>query len=140
MDPSDTVTETGCEGAPGGVLPTGIFYAQGVQANVRFVERKPTTEPPWTPYLWIYDLRTNKHFTRKRNPLTLRDTEDFIACYNPGERHNQKESERFRSFGYDELADRDKTNLDIFGLKDDSLEDTENLPPPGAPASPSSRT
>ena len=83
-------------------LPTGIFYAQGVKANVLFFER---------------------------NPLTLSNLEDFIACYNPGARHNREESERFRSFAYDELAGRDKTNLDIFWLKDDSLEDTENLPP-----------
>ena len=92
-------------------------------------------ETPWTQKLWIYDLRTNKHFTLKRNPLTLSDLEDFVACYNPGAQHNREESERFRSFAYDELAGRDKTNLDIFWLKDDSLEDTENLPPPDVLAS-----
>ncbi|NBC01019.1 MAG: N-6 DNA methylase [Bacteroidetes bacterium] len=116
-------------------LPTGIFYAQGVKANVLFFERKSASETPWTQKLWIYDLRTNKHFTLKRNPLTLSDLEDFIACYNPGERHNREESERFRSFDYDDLVARDKTNLDIFWLKDDSLEDTENLPLPDVLAS-----
>jgi len=116
-------------------LPTGIFYAQGVKANVLFFERKPASETPWTQKLWIYDLRTNKHFTLKSNPLTLSDLEDFIACCNPGERHNREKSERFQLFAYDELAGRDKTNLDIFWLKDDSLEDTKNLPPPGVLAS-----
>jgi len=116
-------------------LPTGIFYAQGVKANVLFFERKPASETPWTQKLWIYDLRTNKHFTLKRNPLTFSDLEDFIACYKPGECHNREETERFRSFDYEDLVARDKTNLDIFWLKDDSLEDTENLPPPDVLAS-----
>lgn len=44
-------------------LPTGVFYAQGVKANVLFFDRKPASEKPWTEKLWIYDLRTNKHFT-----------------------------------------------------------------------------
>jgi type I restriction enzyme M protein len=47
---------------------TGIFYAQGVKANVLFFERKPGSETPWTKNLWIYDLRTNKHFTLKAEP------------------------------------------------------------------------
>ena len=106
-----------------------------MKASVLFFGRKPASETPWTRKLWIYDLRANKHFTLKRNPLTLSDLEDFIACYNPVARHNREESERFRSFAYDELAGRDKTNLDIFWLKEDSLEDTENLPPPGVLAS-----
>ena len=49
--------------------PTGIFYAQGVKANVLFVDKKPAAERPWTERLWIYDLRTNQHFTLKQNPL-----------------------------------------------------------------------
>ena len=108
-------------------LPTGIFYAQGVKANVLFFDRKPASETPWTQKLWIYDLRTNKHFTLKRNPLGYDDLKDFLSAYRPGQR---KETERFKAFEYDELASRDKTNLDIFWLKDDSLEDTENLPEP----------
>ena len=39
-------------------LPAGLFYAQGVKANVHFFERKPAFETPWTQKLWIYDLRT----------------------------------------------------------------------------------
>jgi len=64
-------------------LPTGVFYAQGVKANVLFFERKPASETPWTKKLWIYDLRTNKHFTLKTNPLKYEDLQDFIQCYNP---------------------------------------------------------
>ncbi len=82
-------------------LPTGVFYAQGVKANVLFFDRKPASEKPWTEKLWIYDLRTNQHFTLKTNTLK-----------------------------YDELLQRDKLSLDIFWLKDESLEDSENLPDP----------
>ena len=111
-------------------LPTGVFYAQGVKANVLFFERKPAREKPWTEKLWIYDLRTNKHFTLKTNPLRYKDLQDFINCYNPENRFDRKETDRFKAFTYDELIQRDKTNLDIFWLKDESLEDYENLPPP----------
>ena len=111
-------------------LPTGVFYAQGVKANVIFFDRKPGREQAWTEKLWIYDLRTNKHFTLKESPLRLEDLQDFIACYNPANRHERKESERFKAFTYDELNNRDKTSLDIIWLKDDSLADAENLPEP----------
>jgi type I restriction enzyme M protein len=111
-------------------LPTGIFYAQGVKANVLFFDRKPAAEKPWTEKLWIYDLRTNKHFTLKENPLKRSDLDDFVACYDPKNRHERKESERFKSFDYETLTKRDKLNLDIFWLKDDSLEDSANLPAP----------
>src|SRR5438067_1597294 len=111
-------------------LPTGIFYAQGVKANVLFFDRKPAAEKPWTQKLWIYDLRTNKHFTLKENPLKRSDLDDFVACYNPKNRHERKDSESFKSFTYEELVKRDKLNLDIFWLKDESLEDSANLPDP----------
>ncbi len=111
-------------------LPTGIFYAQGVKANVLFFDAKPAQADPWTEDLWIYDLRTNKHFTRKRDPLTFDDLTDFIDCYNPENRHEREETERFKSYSYEELIERDKANLDIFWLKDDSLEDVEDLPEP----------
>ena len=111
-------------------LPTGVFYAQGVKANVLFFDRKPASEKPWTEKLWIYDLRTNKHFTLKTNPLKYEDLLDFIKCYNPENRHERKETERFKAFNYDELMQRDKVSLDIFWLKDESLEDAENLPDP----------
>ena len=111
-------------------LPTGIFYAQGVKANVLFFDRKPASETPWTEKLWIYDLRTNKRFTLKTRQMRYDALRDFIACYNPDNRHDRKESERFKSFSYDELMQRDKVSLDIFWLRDESLEDTENLPEP----------
>ena len=111
-------------------LPTGIFYAQGVKANVLFFDRKPASEKPWTEKLWIYDLRTNMHFTLKTNTLKYEDLTDFIKCYNPENRRERKESERFKAFTYDELIQRDKASLDIFWLKDESLEDSANLPDP----------
>ena len=111
-------------------LPTGIFYAQGVKANVLFFDRKPASETPWTRSLWIYDLRTNKHFTLKTNPLKYEDLKDFVDCYNPENRHQRVESERFKAFTYEKLMQRDKVSLDIFWLKDESLEDSENLPDP----------
>ncbi len=111
-------------------LPTGIFYAQGVKANVLFFDRKPASENSWTEKLWIYDLRTNKHFTLKTNQMRFDDLQDFIKCYNTKNRHQREESERFKSFTYEELMKRDKVSLDIFWLRDESLEDTDNLPDP----------
>jgi type I restriction enzyme M protein len=112
-------------------LPTGIFYAQGVKANILFFDRKPAQEKPWTQKLWIYDLRTNPHFTLKESTLKRSDLDDFVACYNPKNRHERKEAERFKSFAYDDLLKRDKVNLDIFWLKDELLEESANLPAPG---------
>jgi type I restriction enzyme M protein len=112
-------------------LPTGIFYAQGVKANVLFFDKKPASERPWTERLWVYDLRTNLHFTLKQNRLARHHLQDFVDCYAPGKPHADRvESERFRSFTYDELVARDKANLDITWLRDESLEDLDNLPAP----------
>ncbi|MGA7674295.1 MAG: class I SAM-dependent DNA methyltransferase [Rhizomicrobium sp.] len=111
-------------------LPTGIFYKQGVKANVLFFDKKPASTEPWTKTLWIYDFRTNKNFTLKMDPLKRADLDDFVACYKPDSRAKRKETERFHRFAYSDLIGRDKTNLDIFWLKDDSLEDPANLPPP----------
>lgn len=113
-------------------LPTGLFYAQGVKANVLFFDRKPASEKPWTERLWIYDLRTNQRFTLKTNPMRREHLDDFVACYNPKNRRKREETDRFRAFPYADLVQRDKANLDIFWLKDESLEDTENLPAPEA--------
>ena len=118
-------------------LPTGLFYAQGVKANVPFFDKKPASETPWTKKLWIYDLRTNQHFTLKTDPLKREDLDEFVTCYNPANRHTRKATwsdkkpdGRWRSYTYDELIARDKASLDIFWLKDDSLEDSANLPNP----------
>jgi type I restriction enzyme M protein len=111
-------------------LPTGIFYAGGVKANVLFFDRKPPSEEPQTSKVWIYDLRTNRSFTLKTRQLVRADLQDFVACFNPVSRQERTETECFRSFTYDELTSRDKTSLDIFWLQDKSLEDSANLPAP----------
>ena len=118
-------------------LPTGIFYAQGVKANVLFFDAKPAQEKPWTSKLWVYDLRTNMHFTQKTNSLKRSDLDDFVECYNPKNRHRRKPTwsdstpeARWRVYDYVELLKRDKVNLDIFWLKDTSLEDSDDLPLP----------
>jgi type I restriction enzyme M protein len=112
-------------------LPTGIFYKPGVKANVLFFDRKPAAEQPWTQRLWVYDLRTNKHFTLKKNPLRREDLDDFVSSYASGRPRSERiESERWKSYAYDELIARDKVNLDITWLRDESLEDAENLPSP----------
>jgi type I restriction enzyme M protein len=113
-------------------LPTGVFYAQGVKANVLFFDRKPGSTDPWTQRLWIYDLRTNMHITQKTNPLNYESLQDFISSYNPDNIRNRKESDRFKSFSYEELVQRDKANLDITWIRDESLEDSDNLPEPEA--------
>ena len=111
-------------------LPTGVFYAQGVKANVLFFDRKPARETPWTRDLWIYDLRTNPRFTLKANPLGRADLNDFVACFGPEDRQVRRETERFRRFSYEELLKRDKVNLDVVWLRDEIMEDMANLPPP----------
>ena len=111
-------------------LPTGIFYAQGVKANVLFFDAKPKDGRVKTRGVWIYDLRTNQHFTLKTKPLKVDDLRDFVACYHPENRHERRETERFRHFPYPDLIARDKASLDIFWLKDDSLDHLDDLPPP----------
>jgi type I restriction enzyme M protein len=111
-------------------LPTGIFYAGGVKANVLFFDKKPAGDKPWTTKLWVYDFRTNQHFTMKQNPLRRAHLDEFVEAYMPGNRGKRKESERFKAFTYEEILARDKANLDIIWLKDDSLEDAADLPAP----------
>ncbi len=119
-------------------LPTGIFYKQGVKANVLFFDNKPAAKEPHTKEIWFYDFRTNIHFTLKKNPLKLDDLSDFIACYNAGNINKRKETYnadtnsegRWRKFTYQEIIERDKTSLDISWIKDKSLTDLDNLPDP----------
>jgi len=119
-------------------LPTGIFYAHGVKANVIFFDNKKASKDPWTKEVWIYDYRTNIHHTLKKNPLKAEDLNDFISCYNPKNRHKRKETwdveknpeGRWRKFKYEEIISRDKTSLDITWIKDKSLADLDNLPDP----------
>lgn len=89
--------------------PTGIFYAQGVKANVLFFEKRPAAETPWTEKLWVYDFRTNQHFTLKQKTLRREHLDDFVDCYLPGkDRAERVEKVRFKSFTYEELVARDK--------------------------------
>lgn len=118
-------------------LPTGIFYKPGVKANVIFFDKRPASAETQTKEVWIYDFRTNIHFTLKQHPMTYSDLEDFIKCFNPENRHQRKETwseenpdGRWRKFGIDEILARDKTSLDIFWIKDKSLADLDNLPSP----------
>ncbi|MFV8749503.1 type I restriction-modification system subunit M [Nannocystaceae bacterium ST9] len=121
-------------------LPTGIFYAQGVKANVLFFDRKPASADPWTKKLWVYDLRTNMHFTLKTSRLKRSDLDEFVRCYLAKKRKptwSEKHPEgRWRAYDYTEIAGedgkggRDKCSLDLFWLKDESLLDADNLPDP----------
>jgi type I restriction enzyme M protein len=119
-------------------LPTGIFYAHGVKANVLFFDNREASPNPWTKEVWYYDYRTNVHHTLKKKTMRFDDLADFIKCYNPLNRHKRKETwnaasnpdGRWRNFGYDELTARDKTSLDVFWLEDKSLTDLDNLPEP----------
>ena len=112
-------------------LPTGIFYAAGVEANVLFFDKRPAAEQPWTSRLWVYDFRTDQRFTLEQNQLRREHLQDFVDRYLPGEARDERvESERFHAFTYDELVARDKANLDITWLRDASLEDLDDLPAP----------
>lgn len=119
-------------------LPTGIFYANGVKANVLFWDAKPSSKEPWTKEVWVYDYRTNIHHTLKKNPLKLDDLQEFIKLYQAGNRHKRVETYnadtnpdgQWRKFTYDEILARDKTSLDITWVKDKSLADLDNLPDP----------
>ena len=118
-------------------LPTGIFYKPGVKANVIFFDKRPASADAQTKEVWIYDLRTNMHFTLKQNPMKDADLEDFVQCYNPENRHQRKETwsednpdGRWRRYSIDDILARDKTSLDIFWIKDKSLADLDNLPSP----------
>ena len=118
-------------------LPTGIFYAHGVKANVIFLDNRSASPNPQTREVWYYDYRTNVHHTLKKKPLRFDDLNEFVACYNSANRHARKETwseanqdGRWRRYGYQELLDRDKASLDLFWLKDRSLTDLDNLPDP----------
>jgi type I restriction enzyme M protein len=119
-------------------LPTGIFYANGVKANVLFFDNHAASKEPWTKEIWFFDYRTNVHHTLKKKPLRFEDLQEFIASYNPQNRHDRTDSwneatnpeGRWRKYSYEQIVARDKTSLDIFWLKDKSLADLDNLPEP----------
>ena len=98
-------------------LPTGIFYAQGVRANVLFFSRGGKTEETW-----VYDYRTGIKHTLANNKLERRHLDDFVTCFT---QKTRTESERWHRFSQEELLKRDKTNLDLKWLKEQSEEDTD---------------
>lgn len=98
-------------------LPTGIFYAQGVRANVLFFTRGGKTEETW-----VYDYRTGVKHTLANNKLERRHLDDFVACYTQKKR---TETERWHRFAASELLVRDKTNLDLKWLKEQSDDDAD---------------
>jgi type I restriction enzyme M protein len=113
------------------------FFTNEVKANVLFFDKRPGSPNAQTKNLWIYDLHTNMKFTLKQNPLRYEDMIDFNTCYVTGNRSQRKSTWSpatpdgcWRMFPYDELMARDKVSLDIFWLKDESLEDNANLPAP----------
>jgi type I restriction enzyme M protein len=106
-------------------LPTGIWYSPGVKANVMFFDKKPSTKKE----LWVYDLRTNKNFTLRQNPITSEDLKDFVECCNPDHREQRKESERFKRYSHADILARDKVGLDLVWLSDDFYSDPNKLPP-----------
>ncbi|WP_354540649.1 N-6 DNA methylase [Roseovarius sp. MBR-6] len=106
-------------------LPTGIFYAQGVKANVIFFDNRAASPDPQTAKVWYYDYRTNVHHTLKQKPLTYGNLEDFVSCYKSENRHEriptwseENPDGRWRAFDRDELLARDKASLDLFWLRD----------------------
>lgn len=118
-------------------LPTGIFYANGVKANVLFFVNKKGGKEASTKEVWFYDYRTNVHHTLKKKSMTEADLADFVRCYNPDNIHQRQETwsennpdGRWRKYTYEEIISREKTSLDIFWIKDESMTDLENLPDP----------
>lgn len=119
-------------------LPTGIFYAQGVKANVLFFDKPKNSKTPATKELWFYDYRTNVNHTPKKNPLRFENLQSFVDCYQAKDRSKMPDlfneqnnpNGRWRKYSYEEILARDKTNLDITWLRDDSVIDLDNLPEP----------
>lgn len=101
-------------------LPTGIFYAQGVKANVLFFQKGQSTKR-----IWFYDYRTGIKHTLATRPMQRQHLDDFVACYNAEHISQRTETDRFRSFPIEELLQRDKTSLDITWLK--QQDDTEDI-------------
>ncbi|WP_079179060.1 type I restriction-modification system subunit M [Streptomyces humi] len=114
-------------------LPTGIFYANGVKANVLFFDKRPPRPggKPATKRLWVYDFRTDQRFTLKQRALRREHLDDFVAAFHSGgtDYSARKPSERFQSYEYDELIARDKVNLDLTVLQSASASAATLAPP-----------
>lgn len=118
-------------------LPPGIFYAQGIKTNVLFFERRSSSQKPSTEKLWVYDLRTNMHFTLRTKRLEMSDLTDFVECYNAEDRSkrkatwsNKNPNGRWRVYSYEDLNSRDKSSLDILWLDDESQENLNSTDNP----------
>jgi type I restriction enzyme M protein len=106
-------------------LPTGIFYAQGVKANVLFFSKgQPTKE------IWFYDYRTDVKHTLATNKLERHHLDDFVSCYNNRVETYDAENNpqgRWRKYSVDEIIARDKTSLDITWIKQGGEVDDRSL-------------
>ena len=118
-------------------LPTGLFYAQGVKANVIFFERPAKPQSPATKQLWVYDLRTDMHFTLKTKPLRRADLEEFIECYAAGPNSDRKETwsrrrptGRWRAYRYSDIVRRPECNLDLIWLTPSGSVRAQPIPGP----------
>lgn len=120
-------------------LPSGIFYAQGVKANVLFFEMQTYSKKPATKEIWYYDYRTNIKHSPKRNPLKFENLQSFIELYKSDKRKetwaettegSASPDGRWRRYKYLDIIKDDKVNLDISWLRDDNMINLENLPEP----------
>ena len=109
----------------------------GKKSSVTYITEAGEVKREAQTVVWFYDYRTNIHHTLKQNPLTRADLDAFVACFNPANRFERAATwgegngdGRWRAYTLDDILARDKVNLDIFWLRDESLEDTDNLPDP----------
>lgn len=114
-------------------LPTGIFYAQGVNANILFFDKKQFHKKS-KKEVWFYDYRTNIHHTPKKNPLSFNSLSAFVKCYNENKRKEtwgkDNPQGRWKKYSHEEILARDKVNFDITWLKENSSIDMDALPEP----------
>lgn len=102
-----------------------------------FFDNNPASRDLWAKEIWIYDYRTNIHYTLKKKQMKLEDLQDFFTCYSASNRNDRMEiwSEEnpegsWKKFTYEEIIARDKINLDIFWPKDKSLAGLDNFADP----------
>mgnify|MGYP000366192525 FL=1 len=111
-------------------LPTGIFYAQGVKANVLFFSKGTPTQD-----VWFFDYRTDIKHTLATNPMQRQHLDEFVECYQADNRANRKETYdaetnpngRWRKYSINEILERDKTSLDISWIKQGGDEENKSL-------------
>lgn len=125
-------------------LPSGIFYAHGVKANVLFFDKAPAQvysdkanveAKPATKEIWFFDYRTGIKHTLKQNPLKKEHLDDFVQCYKAADRNSAPQTYhadtnpngRWRKYSIDEILQRDKYSLDITWIKETSEDDDKSL-------------